>query len=61
MRDRRAKRSGLGALHVDVNPLMVIGRIRELVDSILLHREPVAVPEVLADGVLEFVRGFENY
>jgi hypothetical protein len=53
VRDRTAEGSGLGALNVDVDPLMVVRGIREGVDPVLVDLEPLAVPEVLADEGLQ--------
>ena len=49
------KGARLGALFgVDVDPLMVQSGVGELVDARLFDGEPVAVAEVLSDGILEF-------
>src|SRR5438067_11281889 len=49
MRDRLAARHlALGALDIDMDPLMVAGGIGEFVDLLLGHREPVADPDLLA-------------
>src|SRR5579883_1218752 len=42
VRDRAAERPLLGALRVDVDPLVVAGRVRERVDARLGHLEPRA-------------------
>src|SRR6267154_6670348 len=49
MRDRLAARHlALGALDIDMNPLMVAGRVGEFVDLLLGDREPIADPDLLA-------------
>src|SRR3984893_5977892 len=49
MRDRLAARHfALGALEIDVDPLMVAGRVGEFVDLFLGDRVPVADPDLLA-------------
>jgi hypothetical protein len=59
--DRLAARHlALGALDIDMNPLMIAGRIGEFVDDRLINGKPVADPDLLADilsevaGPLEF-------
>ena len=59
MRDRCAEGTALGLFDIDVNPLMIAGCIREGVDAFLVDLEPVGCSEVLADTVLEFMRGLE--
>src|SRR6267142_916955 len=61
MRDCLAARHlALGALDIDMDPLMVAGRIGEFVDLLLGHRIPVADPDLLAliglqiGGALQF-------
>ena len=49
MRDRLAARHlALAALDIDMDPLMVAGRVGEFVDLLLGHRVPVADPDLLA-------------
>src|SRR5437762_12819473 len=49
MRDRLAARHlALGALDIDMNPLMIAGSVGEFVDLLLGHRVPVADPDLLA-------------
>ncbi len=55
MRDRPAERTGLGPLRVDVDPLVVAGRLGEHVHLLLGDLVPVAVADVLADEALEAV------
>jgi len=57
--DALAEGAVLGALGVDVDPLMVAGGIGELVDARLVDLEPVAVAEVLSYGSLEVRGGLE--
>ena len=47
--DRASERSGLGPLHVDVDPLVVAGGVGEQVDLLLGHLVPLAVAQVLPD------------
>src|SRR4051812_33053978 len=42
MRDRLAERAVLRGLLVDVDPLVVLGRISERVDARLVHEQPLA-------------------
>src|SRR5438105_1066916 len=48
MGDRSPKGSLLGALHIDVDPLVVTGRVGELVDAVLVDLQPPALAERLA-------------
>src|SRR4051794_37969025 len=49
MRDRLAARHlALAALDIDMDPLMVAGRVGEFVDLLLRHNVPVADPDLLA-------------
>jgi hypothetical protein len=59
VRDRRAERPGLGALGVEVDPLVVVGRVGEEPDPLLRHGDPVADADLLADQVLELGDGLE--
>ena len=59
VRDRRAERSRLGALGVDVDPLVVERRVGELVDLVLGDRHPVGGAEIGADGVEQGLRARE--
>jgi hypothetical protein len=48
--DRRLRRHlGRGAHGIDVDPLVIPGRVGELVDARLRHLEPVADRNLLAD------------
>src|ERR1700693_91749 len=50
MGDRLAARHLLpGALDIDMDPLVIAGRVGEFVDLLLGHRVPVADPDLLAD------------
>ncbi len=46
-------------VRVDVDPLVVAGRVGEGVDALLVDQQPVAVAEMLADGGLELGAGRE--
>ena len=52
--DRLAARHlALGALDIDMNPLMIAGRIGEFVDDRLIDGKPVADADLLADILSE--------
>ena len=54
MRDRRLVRRFLcRARGVDVNPLTIAGRVRELRDAILRDDHPVADRDFLADAIAD--------
>ena len=53
MGDRRTEGAFLRALDVDMDPLVIVGRIGELVDAVLGDLEPLAGTEILADRLLE--------
>src|SRR5271170_93056 len=60
--DRLAARHlALGALDIDMDPLMVAGRIGEFVDDCLVEGEPVADPNLLADILGEIGRPLDLY
>ena len=60
MRDRLAARHlALGALDIDMDPLMVAGGVGEFVDLLLGHCEPVADPDLLAFIGLQIGRAFD--
>src|ERR1017187_5881504 len=46
--NRGAERACSGTLRIDVDPLVIIGRIRERVDLVLSDLAPLAVPQVFA-------------
>src|SRR3546814_13758676 len=50
MRDRRTKRPGAGLLDVDVNPLVIVGRVGEQIDAVLRDRQPLAAAERMTNG-----------
>ena len=57
MGDRLAARHlALGALDIDMDPLMVAGCLGEFVDDRLVDGEPVADPDLLADKLGEIGR-----
>ena len=43
---------------VNVNPLVVLGGVREVVDPILRYLEPIANGDFLANVLLEFFDGY---
>ena len=47
-----------GPLDVDVDPLVVAGRVGEPVDAVLVDGDPVAGAELLADGARRPRRGW---
>ena len=49
MRDRATEGPGLGPLGIDVDPLVVSGRVREQIHLLLGHGAVLAVAEVCAD------------
>ena len=49
-----------GALDVDVDPLVVAGRVGERVDPLLVDLEPLAGAELLADRGGDLVEGGER-
>jgi hypothetical protein len=57
--DRSTKRAGLCALNIDVDPLMVAGRIGENIHLFLCDRKVIGKSEVLTDQTLEFVNTFD--
>jgi hypothetical protein len=60
VRDGLAARRLLGsALLVDVNPLLVAGRLRELVDAVLRDLDPVADADLGPDSGSEVVKSVE--
>jgi hypothetical protein len=40
---------------------MIVGRVGKFIDPVLLHHEPLTVPEMLADCAFEVMGGLENY
>ncbi len=60
MRDGGAERALLRLLGIDVNPLVVAGRLGELVDPLLLDLQPVGVPQLLTDGRAQLVDRCED-
>ena len=59
VRDRAAERTVLRPLRVDVDPLVVAGRVGEAVDPLLGDLDPVAVAEVLPLRGAQVVCGLE--
>src|SRR5262249_19703684 len=59
VRDRAAERAVLGALDVDVDPLVVARHAGELVDRLLRDEVPVAHSELLADVIVDLVESGE--
>ena len=60
MGDGAAERPRRRAVDVDVDPLVVAGRLGELVDPVLLDGQPLAGAEILADRVGELVEAGEG-
>ena len=56
VRDRAAERRLLGPLDVDVDELVVVGRVGELVDARLGHLLPVGVADVRARALAQLPR-----
>ena len=54
MRDRATELFG-GALHVDVDPLMVSGRLSKHVDAILINHMPIGHANFLAGKRFEII------
>ncbi len=55
MRDGAAERAFPGgALDVDMDPLVVLGAVREFVDALLVDGDPGRSPDLLADACAEF-------
>jgi len=54
MRHGRLEGPGCGAHGIDVNPLVIAGDRRELVDARLIDIEPVAGSQVRANKRLQF-------
>ena len=59
VRDRAAERPLGGPLPVHVDPLVVVGRVRELVDAVLRDLDPLRGADLLADGRLDLLHGAE--
>ena len=51
---------GSSLLFVDVDKLMIDGDVGELVDAFLIDLEPLGMAQVLADIVLQLVRGYDG-
>src|SRR5215472_4969074 len=55
----------LGALDIDMDPLVIRGAFGELVDALLVYRDPAGYPELLSDerltvGETEFLGSHDN-
>ena len=61
MGDRRAKRPGLGPLHVHVDPLVVAGGLGKQVDLLLGDGDPVADGDFLPDQGQQFGKGLKGF
>jgi hypothetical protein len=55
MGDRPSERSGRRTLPVDMDPLVVIGRVREEVYTVLIDYSPVGIAEMLSYVLLDVV------
>ena len=55
-----AEWAGLCALNINVDPLVVAGRVGKYVHLLLCDRSVVRVSEMLADQTLEFINTFDN-
>jgi len=60
VRDGDAEGAVLGALGIDVDPLVVVGRVGEEVHPILGHRLPLGVAELRADELVEGVDAVDD-
>ena len=59
MRDRPAERAAGRTLRIDVDPLMVIGGVREQIDALLCDLQPIGRTELAALGSYELVQPTE--
>ena len=59
--DRRPERPVLGPFRVNMDPLVIARRVRELVDALLVYPYPVAVTQVFAHRIDYRGRTFENF
>jgi len=57
--DRPAERSRSRRIEVDVDPLVVAGRVREGVDPLLCHLEPIRAPQLRAGTRLQLVEAVQ--
>ena len=54
MRDRRAERAfAPGPLDIHMNPLVIAGAGRKLIDPLLLDRQPIRDAELTSDKLLD--------
>jgi hypothetical protein len=53
-----AKWRGSGFFRVDVNELVIVGRISETVNAFLVNQQPVRWPEFGTSGVFEILDGY---
>ncbi len=61
MRDGLAVRHFLpGALHINVNPLVIACGVCKLVDHFLINRDPVRHAAIGTDVVFQVLRGFHT-
>lgn len=47
------------ALHIDVNPLMIAGRVGETVDPLLIDKKPISHAQLLSGMSGQFGRGVD--
>jgi len=55
--DGLAERAASGGFFIDMNPLVILGAIGEIVDALLVDRDPVADADLLAYAFLDFLDG----
>jgi hypothetical protein len=55
-----AERAGLRALNINMNPLVIAGRVGKNIHLLLCDRSVVRVSEMITDQTLEFINTFDN-
>jgi hypothetical protein len=61
VRDRPPERAGLRSGHIHMDPLVVVGGVREPVDPVLGHLQPIGVPEVLTDLLRQLIQTVDGH